>query len=425
MLKRTLYLRRMLRNARRPGCWQSTSQILQLQSLIRYAATRVPFYRDLYASQGISAESINGPADLARLPIVTKQQLRAAGHAATSLDATGPLVKISTSGSSGEPFDFFIDHDYDQWRKAQYLRAYLCGGRRLRDKVLRLTAFPRRKPPWTSRLGLIRERQLAGTSDPAQVMAVWQALSPDVLQGYPSNLRTLACYCAERGQPLRPAPRLVFTDSEMLTSDTRELLEQQFAAPVIDIFGTYETDNIAFQCAVRAGYHITTDCALLEIIRDGKPAPPGEEGEIVVTVLANRTMPFIRYNLHDIARLMPDPCSCGLPFPLLTGLRGRADDLIQLADGRRCSAMDALGEFDSTAGFVRHYQLRQMQLDQFELLIVPSKAFAPEDGERITRAVAARLGGTRVSWRLVEAISPERSGKLRAFISLLAQDSQA
>lgn len=425
MLKRAIYLARMLRNGSRSANSLAARQTEELRSLVRHAAMRVPFYRDLYAAQGISADHINTLRDLPDLPIVTKQQLRSAGGAAVSLDAPARRVTISTSGSSGEPFAFSIDRSYDQWRKAQYLRAYLCGGRRLRDKVLRLTAFPQQRVPWISHLGLVREQQIGCASDPAHIADAWQALAPDVLQGYPSSLRILANYCRERVRPLRPKPRLVFTDSELLTPDTRALLEQQFAAPVLDVFGTYETDNIAFQCPAHAGYHIASDCALIEIVRDGAPVPPGEQGEIVVTVLANRTTPFIRYNLRDLATLLPQACECGLPFPLLSGLQGRADDLIVLAGGRRRTAMDVLGLLDHSAASVRSYQLRQLRLGVFELLIAPASGFKAADGEQLAGAIAVTLGTAQVTVRLVEAIPPERSGKLPAFVSQLAQDQRA
>jgi phenylacetate-CoA ligase len=425
MLRRILYLAQMLRNGSRSAESLAARQADDVRSLVRHAAMHVPFYRDLYAAQGISADAINDVSDLAVLPIVTKQQLRAAGNEAVSRHAPARRVTISTSGSSGEPFTFSIDHTYDQWRKAQYLRAYLGGGRRLSDKVLRLTAFPQRRVPWISHLGLMREHQISCASDPAQVADAWQALVPDVLQGYPSSLRSLANHCRDRGRALQPAPRLVFTDSELLTPDTRALLEQQFAAPVLDVFGTYETDNIAFQCPARGGYHIATDCAVIEIVRDGRPVPPGEPGEIVVTVLANRTTPFIRYNLRDLGRLLPQPCECGLPFPLLSGLHGRADDLIVLAGGRQRTAMDVLGRLDHSEASVRHYQLRQLHLGVFELLVVPASGFMAADGQRLASAIAATLGNAQVTVRTIDAIPPERSGKLRAFVSHLARDSSA
>jgi phenylacetate-CoA ligase len=417
MPRRVAYLAQMLLNERLPFATLAARQARALRELVRYAAARVPFYRDLYAAHGIDAAAFNGPNDLHRLPIVDKHLLREAGAAALSIDAPKERVKISTSGSSGEPFTFPIDRKYDLWRKAQFLRPYLSGGRRLRDEALRLTSRPTGRRPWFSRLGLLRERQFDCAADPAQLAGAWQQLAPDVLQGYPSSLRSLAHHCLERGEPLRPAPRLVFTDSELLTADTSDLLAQAFGTPPIDIFGTFETDNIAWQCRARDGYHIATDCAVLEIVRDGRPVPAGEEGEIVVTVLHNRTFPFIRYNLRDIGRLSTRPCACGLPFPLLAGIHGRANDLIVLADGRRRTALDIVGRIGRVTGEIRHFQLRQLDVGRFELLIVPSSRFAAADKDRIVSIFRAALEHAELELRLVDAIPQDRSGKRRSFVS--------
>jgi phenylacetate-CoA ligase len=246
-----------------------------------------------------------------------------------------------------------------------------------------------------------------------------------VLKGYPSTLRSLAHHCLDRGEPLTPAPRLVFADSELLLPDTRALLEQAFGTPPIDIFGTFETDNIAFQCAARDGYHIATDCVVLEIVRDGKPVPTGEDGEIVVTVLRNRTLPFVRYNLGDIGRLSPQRCSCNLPFPLLAVLEGRANDLVAHADGSLRSALGILARVTPFAGAIQQYQLRQLDLKRFELLVVPARRFADVGRERILHAVGSALGDARIALRLVDTIPPDRSGKRRIFISQLASKGHA
>lgn len=162
-------------------------------------------------------------------------------------------------------------------------------GRRLGDKVFRLTTRPTQRRPWFSRLGLLCEWQFDCTSDPTLLVEAWQRLAPDVLQGYPASLRSLAHHALETGNRLTPAPRLVFSDSALLPPDTRVLVEQAFGTRVIDVFGTFETDNIAFQCAAGDGYHIATDSVVLEIVRDGTPVPTGEEGEIVTAQLTLQT----------------------------------------------------------------------------------------------------------------------------------------
>jgi phenylacetate-CoA ligase len=419
MPRRVAYLAQLLRNETLPFETLAARQARTLCELVRYAAARVPFYRDLYAAHGVDAAAFDGLDDLQRLPIVDKHLLREAGAAALSIDAPRERVMISTSGSSGEPFRFPIDRRYDLWRKAQFHRPYLSSGRRLRDRTLRLTSRPTALRPWFSRLGLLREWQFDCATDPARLVEAWQELAPDVLQAYPSSLRSLAHHCLDRGEPLHPAPRLVFADSELLTADTRNLLTQAFGTPPIDIFGTYETDNIAWQCRLRDGYHIATDCVVLEIVRDGKPVPLGEEGEIVVTVLHNRTFPFIRYNLRDIGRFSTRPCACGLPFPLLAGIHGRANDLIVLADGRRRTALDIVGRIGRATDAIRHYQLRQLDVGRFELLIVPSRRFADAEKESIVSVFRSALEHAEVELRLVDVIPQDRSGKRRAFVSEL------
>jgi phenylacetate-CoA ligase len=216
---------------------------------------------------------------------------------------------------------------------------------------------------------------------------------------------------------LTPAPRLVFTDSELLLPDTRALLERAFGAPTIDIFGTFETDNIAYQCAHRNGYHIATDCVVLEIVRDGKPVPIGEDGEIVATVLMNRTTPFIRYNLRDIGRLSTLPCPCGLPFPLLAVIEGRVNDLVVLPDGRKCTPQGIFAGMNNLADTVRHYQLRQTAAGIFEFLIVPSRPLADADLEEILSTMTPTLGNATIKLQLVDVIPPDPSGKRRLFVS--------
>ncbi|HEY6456175.1 MAG TPA: hypothetical protein VIY90_12950 [Steroidobacteraceae bacterium] len=416
MITRARYLRRMLRNETRDPQQLRAAQFDALERLVRHAGTNVPFYRDLYRRHGVDVDRFDARCDALRLPFTNKQQLRAAGAQAQWPRGARAGVKISTSGSTGEPFVFTIDRDHDQWRKAQYLRPYLRAGRRLGHKVLRLTAFPASRSSLFSKVGVLREWQFNCATPAPELHAHWRDLAPDVLQGYPSALRTLAYFCLQSGKPLEPAPRIVFSDSELLMPDTRALLQKAFGTVVVDIFGTYETDNIAWQCDGNGGYHVATDCVLLEIIRDGRPAEAGEQGEMVVTVLSNWTSPFIRYNLHDLAQFALQPCACGSAFPLLTRLEGRADDLIALADGSSRTAMDVLGRLDRYTDLVHHYQLRQLSTRRFELLIVCARRLEDADAANLIAAVQESLPLATVELKLVDSIAPQKSGKRLAFV---------
>jgi phenylacetate-CoA ligase len=396
-----------------------------LRGLIQHSVEQVPFYRELYS--GVDVASIRNVADLAQLPVVDKPGLRAAGSRWRALNPPAHLVSVNTSGSSGAPFRFEIDPLYDQWRKAQYLRPYLSNGRGLRERVLRLRVRSRMasKRPWFSRFGLLSECWLDLNTTPEEVRRHWQALRPAILQGYPSALRPLAQACVEQRQPLLPPPRLVFTDSELLLPEARKLMEESFGAPVIDVFGTFETDNIAYQCERREGYHLTPDSVIVEVLRDGVPVAAGETGELVVTVLRNRTTPFIRYNLHDLGALATEPCACGRSTPVLKVIAGRANDLIVLPDGRRQSPLDIIGVFSPLAHLLRQYQVRQTAIDRFEVWLVPTAHFTAADLDHLSRRLAELLGHAHLDIHMTERIASDPSGKLRAFVSEVPKGTNA
>ena len=64
------------------------------------------------------------------------------------------------------------------------------------------------------------------------------------------------------------------------------------------------------------------------LIEHRKPVPEGEVGEMVVTSLRKEAVPLLRYRTHDLTRLLPGRCSCGLNMPRHDRILGRSDDMI-------------------------------------------------------------------------------------------------
>jgi phenylacetate-CoA ligase len=284
------------------------------------------------------------------------------------------------------------------------------------DRVLRLTAFAHTRQPLFMRLGLLRELQMESGSPPSLVLERWRAGDCSILQGYPSALRSLAQYCLASNEELSPTPREIFTDSELLGADTRRMLETVFHTRVTDVFGSYETDNIAYQCELGRGYHVTTDTVIVEILRDGQVVQHGEEGELVVTVLDNFRSPFIRYNLHDRVSWAGQPCDCGRSFPLLQVIKGRSDHLLLLPDGTERSAMDVLGRLDGFTEVMTHYQLRQHSARRYSLLYVPTPAWIPTHEQLLLDTIRPSLGTAEISLRRVTEIPLTASKKWLAFV---------
>ena len=153
-------------------------------------------------------------------------------------------------------------------------------------------------------------------------------LQPAVLHGYPSALTLLAGE-QEAGR-LHIAPVLMGSTGETLTTPARQQIETAFGCRLRNSYGSSEAGAIAFACN-RAQLHVNTDWVIVEPVdRHHRPVEPGTASHtVLVTNLANRVQPVIRYDLGDSITWHPNPCPCGSPLPAIT-VHGRADDVLTL-----------------------------------------------------------------------------------------------
>lgn len=416
-----LHLLRLLRNEKRPLSALRKYQNQNLRSLVFYSYKYVPFYRDLFKKHGVHPDDIKTVADLPKLPIIDKKNFHQNDYpymVSTSIKKTAKLIPISTSGSSGVSLRFFIDNSYDQYRKAQNVRPYISNGCTHRDRVMKFinTTIPKKK--LYEMLGLFKQKYIFSDSDiDTQIKSVteWQ---PTIIQGFGSSIGLLASRIKEK-QIDKISPRIIFTDSELLHFTLRAFIEKEFATKVIDVYGTMETENIAYECHEHTGYHITIDSVIVEFVKEGIPVDIGEEGEMVCTVLHNYTMPFIRYNLHDVGSFSNVCCPCGSSFPLMNVIEGRSDDYAICENGERKSPRTFLGFFDSFAGLLKEYQIIQENINTFKVLIIPAQVINNDIEFKIKKIMIKEFPRATINISYVDKITRDSSGKFRAFRCLV------
>lgn len=423
MPQRLLNLAEMLRAERRDRGRLEAAQTVRLRRLLEHAFTHVPGYRDLWRDHGIHPGDVQRLEDLQRLPVIDKSTIRDAGPE-RFIDRRYPngngLLARYTSGSSGTPFEFFVSRSHNKWRKAQRLRPYVTNGVLPWHRVLAITSNEERPRLLTDTLGLFAERRVSATRPPQELMRELIGARPDVITGYPSALGLLADACLDSGAKY-PRPALLFTDSEILTAGVRTRLRDAFGTDPIDVYGSYETDNIAFQCAARKGLHVAMESAIVEIVDDGRPAGENSRGEVVVTVLRNHAMPLIRYNLHDLGAYDDSPCPCGRQLASLSGVYGRRDDYIRMPGGGQRPAMPLLLEFDALAPWLREYRIVQLSEHRFDVYLRPSTEFAAA-ATRVEAIFSRHHPDAKLSMiECPEGIPREASGKLRCFISAMTE----
>ena len=158
------------------------------------------------------------------------------------------------------------------------------------------------------------------------------AQAPHYIYGLPSYFSALEPVWDDQMRRQIPL-RALMTSGEWLNPGLRERLQRTFAVPVLDVYGSTEFKEIAWQCRKGSGYHINMESVIVEIVDEqGKAVAPGEEGEILVTSLTNRAMPLIRYATGDRGRALEGRCPCWRGLERLERIEGRVSDYLRIPE---------------------------------------------------------------------------------------------
>ena len=400
-------------------------QVERLRALLLEAGRAVPYYRELFARLKFDPQSLTRVADLQALPMLDKGTIRQHTEALKHPQAKG-LARFNTGGSSGEPLIFYIgkervSHDVAaKWRATRWWgvdigdREIVVWGspielgaqdrvRRLRDAVLRtglLPAFEMSEARLDGFVQHIRQRR------------------PRMLFGYPSALSHIAKHAEKRGVCMSDLGiRVAFVTSERLYDDQRATISRVFGCPVANGYGGRDAGFIAHECPA-GGMHLTAEDIVVEIVgSNGQALPDGEAGEIVITHLATRDFPFIRYRTGDIAVLDLKPCRCGRGLPLLKEIQGRTTDFVVAADGTVLHGLALIYILRDLPG-VQAFKVVQHTRQRTTVQVVADCRFGPGAEDSVVAGFKRRLGpDVVVELQRVAAIAPEKSGKFRYIVS--------
>ncbi len=159
---------------------------------------------------------------------------------------------------------------------------------------------------------------------------------------------------------------------------------------------------------------------IIEILKNGEPVAPGEEGEVVITNLHSYAMPFIRYAQGDVAVLSPESPRCGRGLPLLERVLGRTDDFIVLKNGEKISPHPFYHCIDPVEG-IRRWRIVQSSPNRITVEIEPEEAFHNATS-LIVRGNLEELvkGQLDIDILPVDTISIDPSSKFRAVSSTVS-----
>lgn len=404
--------------------WQAWRQP-KLTELLRRAATKVPYYRELWSSRPQERKDFE---TLQNWPVLKKSALRQRPHAFLAEDVDPKqLGVLHTSGSTGTPLKLWQSRQTVQawyalfearWRAwhglSRHDRWAILGGK------LVVSAAQQGPPFWVWNAGMnqlyLSSYHLAPNNAAAYVKALTDH-KVTYVWGYASALATLARDILEQGLKL-PQLRAAISNAEPLYAHQRDLISRAFGCRVYDTYGMTEMACGASECE-HGSMHLWPDAGFWEVLSDDSdtPVPPGESGRLVCTGLINNDMPLIRYEVGDRVTLA-DPasvCSCGRKLPMLESVEGRNDDTIITPNGRHVGRLDPV--FKSNFPIVEA-QVIQDAPDHLLVQIVPAPGCNSDTESALIAALAERAEGMRIDVRRVNCIRRGPNGKFKSVIRL-------
>jgi phenylacetate-CoA ligase len=402
-------------------------QDTRVAALVAHAYAHVPYYRQIFDQRGLSPTDVTTVAHLARLPLVTKDDVRAHAEALRSRAVPDrDVVWKSTSGTTGRPVKVAVlksllpfDNDAYHWRQFRWGG---CGFEDPRATLLASTLSNAASP--TRRLSAYDPRRRTLTLSTydlhadtiAAMHAALRKHPPRFLMAFPSSAERFVVLSRQQG--LQPPPlQAVFLQSESVLPWQRTLIADYFGCEVFDWYATEERVINACDCPEHDGLHVVSEFGVVEFLPTASTPDDGAH-EVVATPFHNLAMPLLRYRTGDMAVPIDDPCGCGRTLPRMRIVGGRSRSYAVLADGRMVSI--TVVDIPKASAAVEQFQFVQDEPGVVTLKIVRKPGYGDADERVVRDNLREKFGDAlRADIVYVDAIERTARGKLPLLVQHL------
>lgn len=405
----------------------------RLRALLVHAYNKVSYYREQFDAVGVKPEDIQKIEDLTKLPVITKKIIKENLYQGLmAVDYNGSKVlRITTSGSTGEPTVVYAEKKQLELRWAATLRSLEWTGYRFGDRQIRLwhkclgmkgiEVFKEILDAKMSRRKFVPAYEIDDSALDRFVNTIMR-YKPVILDGYAESYNLIARYLRSNNYN-GWKPKGIMSSGQSLPPESRKIIEEGFGCKVFDKYGAREfAGGTAYECEHGAGYHVVAEGTIIEIIKDGRIAQPGEIGEVVITDLNNYAMPLIRYSIGDLAVQVDNsiPCPCGRGLPRIGQIWGRVQSIIigtrnQMIPGTFFARLFA--DYDYA---VKRFQIIQEEFGSVTLKIVKANQFTDHVIEQAKRQMWKHMGeDLKINVEFVDEVALGRTGKRQHSVSSL------
>lgn len=407
--------------------WQQYNEV-QLQKLLLHAFEHVPFYKESFAANDFTAETIKKitPQTIHQLPILSKELLRK--HGTTTLLADNKEKHgefFASSGSTGTPTQILFSHAMHQrWMAIFEARVRnwagvnsfeprgMIGGRRV-------LAYAANKPPFYRYNYFEKQVYFSAyhisKQNATDYLHGMQKHHVHYMTGYAMSNFFLARFFKELNIEA-PQLKAVITSSEKLTDEMRQTFADVYHCKTFDGWSGVEACGLITECE-HGSLHISPDAGLLEVLDDNmQPVAANTVGTVYCTGFLNYDQPLIRYNIGDKIILSNKQCSCGRHMPVVREILGRVEDVIVGKDGRQMVRFHSV--FNSLHSIKQAQVIQETTGSILVKIVADGKADATEK-ETIKQCIISQLGDMQIIIEEVPTIPLNSNGKFQAVVSKL------
>ncbi len=398
-------------------------------NMAEYAYQNVPLYRDKLREMGASWQEVAGRDEWNKLPVIEKNQI--VKHADNLISekyvadvAMERLIHTHTSGSTGTFLDVYWNKEdlhhsllplwVDRWKKA---------GIHARDRLCQFnTTLANDKVYEISGNTMVVSKDRLSPLYLEDTYRKIREFEPKWMILHPSMAFFLMEHARKMELPVLESLRYVELTGEMAWEGLRVELESSWGCVVNMHYGTMEVQSIGYEEGGR--YRLYEQTTYVEVLDDeGKEVGEGESGNIYVTSLHNRVMPFVRYGIGDVGRIQSERKEEKWHRYLMLE-KARKNDRIRLKEGESISADVLLKPVEMVNGYYQNviyqFQAVQKSVSQMELFIVMDDEFGREKFMQLYKDVIQTtvVGDMDFTFTFSNCIRPQyNTGKIKWFVN--------
>jgi phenylacetate-CoA ligase len=398
-------------------------QLKQIKKILIHANKNIPFWKEILAKQEIKPEESIDWNIFSKIPITKKEDFK---NKPIKLFTDSIILKKNsfsgtTSGTTGEPFEFFLDPYFSLRSTAICQRMFIqiSAGKLLPMLYIRAKyrhGFANKKSTWFFSYSF---NDLQYRIEKLYALAK-KNKGDYIMYGFSSYFLEITRLCKERNIFLQP--KSIILSGESLTSQEKEYIEKNLHTKVFRAYSTQELGWLAQDCE-NGNMHIHSEFTYIETINnEGYACKENEIGRVIVTTFDNKVMPFIRYDTGDLGTLSNDFCKCGKTSPCIS-IVGRQIDFIKLSTGKKVPFINIKSIFIMRLNTIRQFQVIERSPDTFlikikleEPIIKPKDDFFLEISNDLYKLLSNQV---KISFEIVENIPTTVNGKKKDFISLI------